>query len=58
MKLPRRVLAKWLEKEEGTDGTSKFEKLLEFLKLERKQTERLIRLKEQAEKKIPFKEIM
>ena len=57
MKLPRRVLAKWFEKEEGTDGTSSFEKLLEFLKLERKQTERLIRLKEQAEKEIPFKEI-
>ena len=45
-KLPRRILGKWLDKEVPSDSGSRFEQLFEFLKQERKQTERLIQLKD------------
>ena len=41
-KLPRRVMLKWLEEEDEVDGDDRFEKLLEYLKKERKRTSRLL----------------
>ena len=52
MKLPKRILAKWFEKEErkeGDDGKIRFERLFKFLIEERRQTERLMQLKPQGE---------
>ena len=53
-KLPKRVLAKWFEKEirdVGDDGKARFYKLFAFLLEKRRQTERLMQLKPPGEHK-------
>ena len=52
-KLPRQVLTRWLEKEEHSNGKDRFEKMLEFLKQERKHAERLMLLKDKPDGKDP-----
>ena len=53
-KLPRHMLKKWLEKEESLESTDdRFDAMLSFLKLERKQAERILLVQDQKPPKDP-----
>ena len=58
LKLPRRVMLKWLEDEENAIGEgSRFDKLFVFLRKERKRTEKIVQqFKERGNEKDREKE--
>ena len=52
LKLPRRVMLKWLEGEENAVGEgSRFDKLFEFLRKERKRTEKIVQQLDKGKEK-------
>ena len=49
-KLPRRLLSKWLDEDEKDDSEDRFESMLQFLKKERKRTEKILQQVKDREK--------